>query len=82
MKKYTQDNKLDKIICNKCGRELNVEKQIPKEGVLSVRTAWGYFSKKDGQIHSFDLCEDCYDQWIKTFAVPVEKEEDTELLGI
>lgn len=82
MRKYTKENKLDKVFCNKCGRELKVEKEILKEGVFSVRKAWGYFSEKDGQLHSFDLCEKCYDEWITTFAIPVKNEENTELLGV
>ena len=40
----------------------------------------GYFSRKDGLRHRFDLCEDCYDKWIHTFAVPVEEMPETELL--
>ena len=35
---------------------------------------------KDGLRHRFDLCEDCYDKWIHTFAVPVEEMPETELL--
>ena len=41
------------------------------EGVLPVDIAWGYFSKKDTQRHQFDLCEDCYDEIIRGFAIPV-----------
>ena len=42
--------------------------------------AWDYFSEKDGQVHHFDLCEDCYDEWISGFRLPVETEEQIELL--
>jgi ribosomal-protein-alanine N-acetyltransferase len=45
-----------------------------------VEKGWGYFSKKDGERHSFDLCEHCYDKIIETFALPVEAAEATELL--
>ena len=38
------------------------------------------FSKKDGQIHSFDLCEECYDKMIARFRIPAQKREATELL--
>ena len=34
----------------------------------------------DGETHTFDLCEACYDEWIRGFVIPVETEEETELL--
>ena len=46
---------------------------------VSPQMRFGYFSRKDGLRHKFDLCEDCYDKWIHTFAVPEEMPE-TELL--
>lgn len=82
MRKYTAGHRLDKIFCNKCGKELKIDREIPMEGVLTVRKEWEYFSEKDGQIDTFDLCETCYDAWTKTFAIPVDTEENTELLGV
>ena len=82
MRYYSRDKRLEKVICNKCGRELKVEHGILKEGVLRVSKAWGYFSEKDGQVDCFDLCEDCYDAWTAGFAVSVETKENTELLGV
>ena len=40
---------------------------------------WGYFSKRDGEIHSFLLCEDCYDEMVKKFVIPPMVTEATEL---
>lgn len=57
-----------KIVCNKCGRE------IENEDVLSIEKRWGYFSNKDNDVHKFDLCEKCYDEFISTFQIPVEVE--------
>ena len=42
--------------------------------------AWDYFSEKDGEVHHFDLCESCYDEFVSQFRVPVDVEEKTELL--
>ena len=44
------------------------------EDVLSVEKRWNYFSQKDNDVHRFDLCEACYDEWIETFQIPVEQE--------
>ena len=80
MRKYTEDGrKLEKAVCNCCGRELLVENGILKEGICSVDTTWGYFSKKDTMIHHFDLCEDCYDRFTAQFVIPAEVEEETEV---
>ena len=57
-----------KIVCNKCGRV------IENEDVLSVEKRWSYFSNKDNDVHKFDLCEKCYDEFISTFQIPVEVE--------
>lgn len=65
---------IEKIICNKCGKEIAVKHDMTQTDVLSVEKRWGYFSKKDNEVHSFDLCEECYDEMIATFQIPVEIE--------
>ena len=47
---------------------------------LHIEKSWGYFSGKDGEIHSFDLCESCYDLLVQEFKIPPEKKEQTTLL--
>lgn len=82
MRKYEvqKENKLSKVICNCCGKELKVENGYLKEGCFSIDYYFDYFSKKDGTKHQFDLCEDCYDAWIAQFQVPVETQEELEML--
>ncbi len=60
--------------CNACGR------QIEKEA-LWVRKEWGYFSKRDLEVHEFAICESCYEQMIDQFVIPVKKTEKIEVLG-
>jgi hypothetical protein len=72
--KIQETKVIDKIICNKCGKEIFVEAGVPEADVLSVQKRWGYFSEKDNERHSFDLCEECYDEWIATFQIPIEIE--------
>ncbi len=71
--KMQETKEVEKIICNKCGKEILVKNGMPEEDVLSVQKRWGYFSGKDNEVHEFDLCEDCYDEWIKTFSIPAEQ---------
>ena len=49
-------------------------KEILEEDVLSVDKRWNYFSNKDNEVHHFDLCENCYDELIATFQIPIEIE--------
>ncbi len=66
-----QKQVMEKMYCNKCGKTIQMENDMLKEGVFSGRTTWGYFSNKDGEIHEFDICEKCYDEFIKTFKIPM-----------
>ncbi len=63
------------LYCNKCGKTIKFERGIAKEDVIFISHEWGYFSKKDGERHSFCLCESCYDIIRESFALPVQKEE-------
>lgn len=82
MRRYREETgaELTQLVCNKCGKELKIENGILKEGVFSVKAEFGYFSRKDGRVHEFDLCEDCYDEMVAQFAVPVEETENPELM--
>ncbi|HIT89864.1 MAG TPA: hypothetical protein IAC41_05530 [Candidatus Merdenecus merdavium] len=70
----------DKVYCNRCGKKIKVDHGIVKEGALSLDISWGYFSNKDGQAHSFDLCEECYDEMIANFQIPITKKDLNELI--
>ena len=82
MRKYVDEAKKEllEIYCNKCGKKVTVNNGIVKEGVFSITYGWGFFSGKDGESHSFDLCETCYDKWIAAFQIPVERNLENELL--
>lgn len=66
--------------CNRCGREFYTVNNILKEEYIWVEKKFGYFSGKDGEKHSFCLCEKCYDEIVKEFMVPVEIENITEIM--
>lgn len=69
------------VYCNYCGKKICVEGQEDKTSFLSIRKEWGYFSnEKDGQMHSFTLCEPCYDVLVQSFAIAPEVEQITEFL--
>ncbi len=84
MRKYEktvrEEETLREVICNQCGKKLKVEDGIVKEGCFQVEYAFDYFSEKDGYIYSFDLCERCFDLWIKEFQYPVRIREVKEFM--
>lgn len=71
--KNEETKAVSKIICNKCKKEILVKNGIMEEDVLSIEKRWGYFSNKDNEVHQFDLCEECYDEIIKGFRIPVNE---------
>ncbi len=81
MRKYTRNGQLEAVVCNCCGKKLVVESGIVREGVIMIDHTWDFFSEKDGEIHHFDLCEACYDDWINQFRIEADVEEQTELLS-
>lgn len=70
MRQYKEEKTkvIDQIICNKCGKE------IKERDALSVEKRWGYFSEKDNEVHQFDLCEECYDEMVASFQIPINIE--------
>lgn len=61
--------------CNGCGKTIKKAGDMYQEGVFLAEQEWGYFSGKDGERHSFCLCEECYDRMIRAFVIPVKTEE-------
>ncbi len=68
------------VICNCCNKELLLENGILKEECIHVTHDFGFFGQKDGETHSFDLCEECYDKILSKFRIPPNIEERKELL--
>lgn len=63
-----KQEELDGIICNACGGKIVQIASSVWEDHLAIEKSWGYGSSYDGEIHRFDICENCYNDWIKTFA--------------
>lgn len=68
------------ICCNSCGKTLKKENGILMEDAFEATKEWGYFSSRDTEIHHFNLCEECYNKLIASFAIPVEVHKKLEVL--
>lgn len=80
MRKYEENGQLKALFCNMCGKKLIVKDGILREGGAMFDHVWDYFSEKDGEVHHFDLCETCYDDLISQFKLPVDSEEQIEMM--
>ena len=78
--KNTEAKVLSRVICNGCGKAIEVKRGMPVEEVFQVRHVWGYFSGKDGEVDQFDLCEECYDRMTAQFVVPLKKTDVMEMV--
>ena len=57
------------VLCNVCG--IKIDNTFDDSG-LSVQlfTMFGYGSNKDGETHFADICEACYDEYVKGWKIP------------
>ena len=55
-------------ICNKCGRKI-IDDLLLVDDVVEVKIEFGYLSKLDGQVWTFDLCGDCVIELSKGFKI-------------
>lgn len=63
-----------KIVCNKCGCEMDLEHFYYEEFMTDVihefKISYGYGSQHDLHTYKFDLCDNCLDELYATFKVP------------
>ena len=60
-------------------RKLKMQHDVLLEDAFEAKKQWGFFSKKDMKLHSFVLCEECYDRITAQFVIPPDVSEVTEL---
>lgn len=67
------------LMCNQCGRQIERNDAGYVEDFFEGNKEWGYFSMKDFTRHEFCICENCYDEWIAGFKIPVTIREKIEI---
>jgi hypothetical protein len=74
--KMETEYKLKSIKCDFCGKKGDTIDGLPLD-VNSFQIGFGYGSKYDTELHKFDICDDCYEKFIKNKA-KFKKEEFDE----
>ena len=64
------------IVCNCCGKKIQISDQHPYPEYISIRKEWGFDSPYDGEVHEIDLCQECYQKWIQTLKISPQTEND------
>lgn len=58
------------VTCDCCGKTEVGEHVEYDSTITSVDISFGYGSSRDTETHYFDICDDCYNDWIATFKYP------------
>ncbi len=58
------------IFCNMCGYEISKDDYGYYSSYFDTAFRWNYPSKFDNEVHSFQLCEKCYENLISNFKLP------------
>ncbi|MFV0520525.1 MAG: hypothetical protein ACK5LY_09680 [Lachnospirales bacterium] len=59
--------------CNKCGDEIKKDLYGYYNSHFKSSFRWQYPSKFDNEVHSFKLCENCYEEFIESFKIPPKR---------
>ena len=82
MKKYKYKKKvvpvIDKVFCNKCGKDIAVKEHKGEGFIRGCRAEMrhGYCSKNDGALVKFELCDECEEEFTKNFKHKCEVTEE------
>jgi ribosomal-protein-alanine N-acetyltransferase len=71
-KKEVENEIVDEIICNCCAKPIKKYDYGVFNDHIHINKAFGYWSNHDTEIHSMDICEDCYEKFIATFKIKPE----------
>lgn len=80
IKKKTEIDFCNSAICNKCGKKFEYDEGLCgwQNLVHKFVIKFAYGSKYDYERWDFDLCEDCIEEIVSTFKIPVEVNEHND----
>lgn len=80
MKKYTEEQEtvtkkiLSTIICDCCGKKVEVLGEYDVGEVNSFNIEFGYGSRYDLSKWHIDACDDCIEKWVDSFKHKIDKD--------
>ena len=70
--KLKETEVISEVRCNVCGAKIEPDDLGYYPDFLHIEKKWNYFSAKDGKEQNVDICEECWDKIVKTFAINAE----------
>lgn len=64
---------LDCVICNCCGKQIETPMGYNDTEITDIKLSFGYGSRHDLEMWSFEVCDDCLEKWVSSFKHPVVK---------
>jgi hypothetical protein len=64
--------KVEKVVCNMCGKTVEVDEYGNIKDYIHIEKKWGYSSDMDGDEDSIDLCQQCYKAFISKFKINIK----------
>lgn len=78
-KVQVEQEQLSTITCNKCGVTARITNDLTglagENQFQQFELHFGYGSNYDDETWTFDLCEDCLNEFTSTFAIPKQVEQ-------
>ncbi len=68
----SKKKEIEYVICNMCGKKLEKDEYGYFPDFFHGEITWGYNSNKDGRTDIFDLCEQCYDNFVSEFQIKID----------
>ena len=70
--KMVERNIVTSTVCNKCGKEFSNEDGYANGQIEPFKVEFGWGSFIDMNVFMFDLCDNCFYEFVKTFKIEPE----------
>ena len=57
------------VVCNMCATDIDITSAPYVDNHISIEKVWHYGSPFDGELHTIDLCSECYDKFLQTLKI-------------
>ena len=70
--------KIKLIVCNMCACDIDITSNPYVDNHISIEKMWHYGSPFDGELHSIDLCLECYDKLLQILRIAPNLQQEVQ----
>jgi hypothetical protein len=74
-KQYIEISTVNTVSCNSCGKTIVCDEFGFGGDMTELNVTFGYGSRFDNSLWTFDLCDDCIDAITEKFQIPIDKQD-------